>query len=678
MTRFKSLLAAAAATAIVAVVPASAQLNVHFVGAGSSAQFTMAAIATDQAAINLNTANGGGETVQHWTFKNGVSVNDNRDSRILGELGNIALVWLESSGTVTDIWATVSVDSTVGVRTFSAQETSGSGAQIQINQASGTAGGGLISPQILWPDNNADVALSSSALAAVNTSVTGGVHVNVGLTDIRPEDALFATTRAYTALNTTTYKGLGYVGPTKYIGAPIYTDQGTGTVATPIGFALSGKEDPISKIDVPAYTTIPIGAAPIVFIMNNGGTYGVHDLISGVVPDETGGPYYLSTFFGGTRACDTDDYAFGGNGDGAGTPLTVLLREPLSGTMNTTEFSLFRSTKNPDGSQETGVINPTRSPYNPLALSCPTHGQRQRAIGTGEVVNAVKADANSIGYIFYGFANAAKLTGSSYNYLTVDGVDPLALPGTTNQELPNCTGTTCPSSLWTGSESYPNLRNGTYKAWSIYRWLVYNTDTDAYGPTAVAQIAQDYVDSDIADFVPFLTSTGSDGLSVYRSHFTQSAITGNNGSATAANSLNNGNTLGGGSEAGGDEGGYIEGPFGITGPYTGYVEWHNATEVHDDATVAEVQWKLGAEFQAGAGWVGCTIGLGNPNSPTYTQTIQGCPEKGVNKCNPTTTILYVGAKNPASSETIDVPYTVSCTNKTYPAATTPGVLSKHQ
>jgi hypothetical protein len=151
MTRFKSLLAAAAATAIVAVVPASAQLNVHFVGAGSSAQFTMAAIATDQAAINLNTANGGGETVQHWTFKNGVSVNDNRDSRILGELGNIALVWLESSGTVTDIWATVSVDSTVGVRTFSAQETSGSGAQIQINQASGTAGGGLISPQILWP-----------------------------------------------------------------------------------------------------------------------------------------------------------------------------------------------------------------------------------------------------------------------------------------------------------------------------------------------------------------------------------------------------------------------------------------------------------------------------------------------------------------------------------------------
>jgi hypothetical protein len=672
MTRIKFLLAALAVAAVAAVVPAAnAQLNVHFVGSGSSAQFTMAAIATDQAAINLNTANyGGAETVQHWTIKNGVTVGDTRDSRILPELGNIALVWLQNgSGTVTDIWATVSVDSTVGVRTFSLQQTNGSGGQLQINQTAGTAGGSLISPNNLWPDNNADVALTANALAAVNTSVSGGVHVNVGLTDIRPEDALFATTRALSALNTTTYAGLGYVGPTKFIGAPINTDQGTGTVATPISFALSGKADPISHVTVPAYTTIPIGAAPIVFITNNGGTFSISNLVSGVIPGtKSAGPYSAEQFFGGLVACDTHATAFGGPGDGAGTPLTVFLREPLSGTMNTTEFSLFRSFGNPDGSQETGIINPTRSPYNPLALPCPTHGIRERAIGTGEVVGKAGSYGllnvpNSIGYIFYGFANASKLTGSGFNYLTVDGVDPLALPGTVNQELPNCTGTTCPSTLWTGGLSYPHLRDGTYKAWSIYRWLVYNTDTDAYGPTAVAQIAQDYVDQDIADFVPFLTSTGSDGLSVYRSHFLPKGVLGvvaNNGNLTGANSLNNGDTLGGGPEAGGDVGGLIEGPFGITVPTTTGNAITSATHALNKGY--KVTWKSGVHFTAGTAWEGGSI------------TIDGSPFTIANVAL-TTTVLYVTTS--PGAHTVAVPFAADFPN-TYPDATTPGILSKHQ
>ena len=50
MTRFKSLFAAAVASAIVAVAPAASAQTFHFVGAGSSAQFTMAAVATDEAA----------------------------------------------------------------------------------------------------------------------------------------------------------------------------------------------------------------------------------------------------------------------------------------------------------------------------------------------------------------------------------------------------------------------------------------------------------------------------------------------------------------------------------------------------------------------------------------------------------------------------------------------------
>jgi hypothetical protein len=683
MNRFKALFAAAVVTAAVAVVPATAQ-TFHFVGAGSSAQFTMAAIATDQAAINLNAANGNSETLAHWTFKNGAQISDNRDTlgRILPEVGNISVVWLTNgSGNVTDIWVVDSVDSTVGVRSFSAVQPNGQGAQIQIVEAAGIAGQSLIGPTsgALWPDNTPDAALSTALLAAfggeatAGTSATFGPHVTVGLTDIRPEDALFATTRSYTALNTTTWKGLGYVGPTKDIGAPIYTDQGTGTVATPIAFALSGKNDPILKPATPvvAYKTIPIGAAPIVFIQNNGGiTNYPTDLNSGINPGATGGPYLLANLFDGTTACTNTNPAFDAfEGGTAPTShaITLLLREPLSGTMNTTEFSLFRSSKNPDDSQEVGVTNPTRAPYNPLALSCAGGGgQRQRAVGTGEVVNAVKADSYSLGYIFWGFSNALKLVGASYNYLTIDGVDPIGLgstvtPGQTFQGL-NTTATDYPASLWAGNNSFPNLRNGTYKAWSIYRWLIAdsNIGSDPYGYDAVAQIAQDYVDSDVTDFVPFLTSSGSDGLSVYHSHFTQATVAGNNGLATTQNSFNDGNTLGGGTEAGGDEGGLIEGPFGVTVPTTNGTAITASTLTKNKGY--KVTWKKGLKFTAGASWEGGTITI---NSANYT----------IANVAVTATVLYV-TTNPGANTTA-VPFEAQF-GYTYPAATAPGILSKKQ
>ncbi|MGA6983393.1 MAG: hypothetical protein WBZ11_17705 [Candidatus Sulfotelmatobacter sp.] len=724
MTRIKSLFAAAVASAIVAVVPAANAQTFHYVGAGSSAQYTMAAIAADQAAINMNTAvYSSNETVAHWDYNNGAQAADNRDSlnRILPELGNIWIVWLTNSGgTVTDIWTDLSVDSTVGVRTFSAVQPGdiqGAYLQLVVGAVAGQnkIGTCASNQDLLWPDNQCDTTLPTAVVNAFGGVATQGTagqnigpNINVGLTDIRPEDALYATTRALAALNTTTYSGLGYVGPTTNIGAPIYTDQGTGTVATPIKFALSGGTDPITKKAVATYTTIPIGAAPIVFIYNNAGdaSYPI-DAVTGVTPHahETGQVYPLADLFDGTTACTNLNPAFDAytGSTPASRPITVFLREPLSGTMNTTEFSLFRSdgqdATNLYNSQEVGVTNPTRSPYNPLALACKSGGTRERAIGTGEVVGklatsggyGVLNNPGSIGYIFWGFSNAGKfwasgVTGTDYNYLTLDGVDPLGLPasqtGNGNQNLPNCATTTCPATLWSGSNTFPNLRNGTYKAWSIYRWATVPS-SDPYGPSAVAQLAQDYVDSDIADFVPFSAcptndpscsgSQPTDGLSVYHSHFTQSAAAGNNGSATAANTFNGGNTLGGGTEKGGDEGGEILGPFGITTPNTyGYVEWHNATVVKDGLTVAEVQHKTGPDFTAGASWVGKTITINGT-----AQVIQGCPVKGVNKCNPTITTLYVLNANSASIETIEVPYSIAVPYS-WPAATTPGTLNDKQ
>jgi hypothetical protein len=606
MKRFKSLLTAVVATVIAAAPAATAQATAHVVGVGSSAQFLGAVLGMDQLAVNTVTA---GNCVYHWTFKNGLNAHDNRDTlgRILDETGSVGIVWLatQDAGTncpasltppfssgnanITDVWLDGQYDSTLGVRLFSAQQrgcsspppNSSCAATVYVNQAAGTAGGGLVSPNTLWPDNAADVALPANLLSYIGSASPGNIHVNMGLTDIRPEDALFATTRSKANLNTSTYAGLGYVGPTAQIGAPILSSFDTASF-TPIGFALSGGNDPINTgVPVPAYTTVPIGAAPVVFAYNNGGSYSasVSNLVTGINGyGSAGANYYLANLFDGTTVCDTTSKAFGGSGAGGGTAITLLLREPISGTMNTTEFSLFRTTGNTTDSQEKGVINPTRAPYNPLNLPCTAGGgSRRRGIGTGEITGNINTIANSLGYFFFSFANSAKVVGSAaavgnYNYLLLDGVDPIGLPATTNQELPYCSGTSCPASQWTNSVTYPNLRNGTYKAWSLYRWTVYDTNTDSVGPNALAASIQDLIDAStsVADFVPF-HNTGGDGLSVYHSHFTQSGHSCSytasggaqecNGSQTATETRTtpSGDTLGGGAEKGGDEGGVIIG-----------------------------------------------------------------------------------------------------------------------
>jgi hypothetical protein len=588
MTRIRSLFAGLVVTAIAAVVPAANAQTVHVAGVGSSAQFLGTMIGMSQlAANNLVT----GKCQYHWTRKAALEAHDNRDSlgRILDENGNVGFVWIAdcSDGTgntgVTDIWMDGQYDSTLGVRLFSAQQkapTAGPGATLYLVSSLLTGDDNLVNPSNLWADNKADVgALPANVANVFGTAAPGNVHVNMGLTDIRPEDALAATTRAKAALNTTTWAGLGYQGPTGQIGAPIYTAQsGSSSNFTPIGFALSGGNDPINGgVAVPAYTTIPVGAAPIVFAYNNNGTFSstVANLISGVKGDGTpGGLYKLANLFDGTTSCDASNPAFGGTGSSS-TTITLFLREPLSGTMNTTEYSLFRTTGNTSDSQEKGIVNPTRAPYNPLNLACNGNGSRQRRIGTGQVLSAINGTTGGLGYFFFSFANSATVNGSlanqsHFNYLTVDGVDPLGISGTTNQELPWCSATTCPATAWwTGGVSFPTLRNGTYKAWSLYRWTNYNSNTDPLGPTGLAESMQDNIDSTVADFIPFVTSTNSDGLEVYRSHFTQSAkacsYTGTggaqecNGSQSPTETLTNGNSLGGGPERGGDEGGVIIG-----------------------------------------------------------------------------------------------------------------------
>ena len=680
MTRIKSLLAGVVASAIVAVVPATAQ-TVHVAGAGSSAQFLSAAIGADTLALSLpnvgvptyssnsSNCNTNGDTLAsyHYSAKNQAYIVDVRSSNINPEEGNLWVVWTADCSDPTgatgvqDIWLDVSVDSTVGVRALHAQETSGAGAQVGI-VAPPVGPANLIGANAIWPDNSGDIALPANVYNVIGTGITNttagsDVHVNVGLTDIRPEDALVATTRTLCNGNAS-LSCLGYrliQGNANY-GVSILSGQtGSTAKATPENFSLGGGDDPITGKAVPATTTIPIGAAPIVFGLNNNGAASYPtNLISGVRGNgSSGGPYLLANLFDGTTICDTTNPAFGFSG----TPtfsINPILREPLSGTMNTTEFSLFRTTGNTSDSQEMGISGAgarSEAPTNPVnsttGVCSAGGGYRSRAIGTGEVTAGIDSIAGGLGYFFWSFSNGGKFKGgANYNYLTIDGVDPLGGIGGAGQTFPYCptgTATNCPASLWPNNISYPTLRNGTYGAWSIYRWVVYTSNTDPVGPAALAAAAQNAIDTTVADYVPFYTATGgiggvSDGLSVYHSHFkdtvplgscspvaTCKSVTGVNGAATSANATNGGNTLGGGDEAGGDVGGVIEGPFGIAEAFSGTV---TTSATHTNNKGYKVTWTAGQKFLANAAWEGQSITI---DSVVYT----------IANVLPTTTTLYV-------------------------------------
>ena len=141
----------------------------------------------------------------------------------------------------------------------------------------------------------------------------------------------------------------------------------------------------------------------------------------------------------------------------------------------------------------------------------------------------------------------------------------------TPYQLPSCTSAVCTEDLFNGP-SFPNVRNGTYKVWSLYRWVVESASDYCpgsstchdYGPAHMAQFTQNVINTSVTDYVPFSTTAGTpDSLDVYRTHLiktTLPATTPNDG-AISGYGVNPtyGTTLGGGSEAGGDVGGYVIG-----------------------------------------------------------------------------------------------------------------------
>ena len=230
--------------------------------------------------------------------------------------------------------------------------------------------------------------------------------------------------------------------------------------------------------------------------------------------------------------------------------------------MNTTEYTVFRYPHFFSGvSQETGVAT-----QNPLAKACTSGGSRYRAIGTGEEVSSVQdSGANhgtdGIGYTFFSYGNVSGIADSaSYGYLTLNGIDGIfhkygttidpgqpaiagALPS--NTTLPaSCAGNfpCAEGKIWSGNLSFPNLRNGSYRAWSTLR--IVSNGTALANANLLVTGAQTYVVNTVPDFVPAQKVAATDpGLSLLRSHYTQASIAPVNIATTG--------------DKGGDEGGCI-------------------------------------------------------------------------------------------------------------------------
>ena len=536
MTRSKLLCSALLLLATVVSVPAAnAQVTVKFIGAGSSAMWQIMAIAAYNDLA--------GASAHHFTVKGTCGsgpcayIDDSqRSSSIANEAGNLWIVWDDAQ---TKVWAYIAVDSVVGVRSFMAAPRTL--LQIDGDVVTGTAGTTNLISSDLWGSD------ATTVPTAIYNALSGTAFT-AGATDIRPEDAFYASCRAVGALDTTTYEGLGYgsgCNGATLVGTQIQSAF-SGATANPVEFVLDGNQDPFTNNTVPASTTIPVGAAPILFLINKTNTSHL-----GAV-DGSGNPIFNNiahadalTLFSGDE-CDTD--AFHASGAPPNSSVEVMLREPLSGTMNTTEFTTFRlSGSSASSTQEKNVGDPSNPPTsnNPLNKSCAAGGgHRRRGIGTGEIVGtAVHNNADSIGYAFFSYGNVSSIANTlSYGYLKLDGVDG-SIGGTyTDGKLPACPGPNfCPA---TAGSSYPHLRDGTYRAWSIVRLVTDATGDGHDNAAALVSAAQSHINEKVPDFVPFVGSGQEPGLTRYRSHFTQAGISPNNGLGSAA-------------EAGGDMGGCI-------------------------------------------------------------------------------------------------------------------------
>jgi hypothetical protein len=537
MTRIKTLFAVLLLTVTAGVVPQAHAQTPQVIMSGASSLWESLALGAYKTG---GCVSGGTAPCFHYT-NSSFNLSDTRPTVKGGSTavdnGAAWIVW--DSAATPNVWAFVKVDSAVGARCYFAQP------HCNVNVASFPNPSNLI-PSALWGDGSTDTTPPQS-IQSLFTS--GSLLVNTAATDNRSEDDLFATCRSNSVLGggSDGLAGLGYgadaSGVCPKFGAALADLQGSdilsgypGSTLTAhvLAFALSGK-DPFTGTAIPVATTVELGAAPVIFITQR-----------------------LNALSTVTNATDAElQQVFSGancNANAFGAPsanIAAYIREPLSGTMNTTEYTVFRYWNFSGASQETGV-NAT----NPLAAQpCAGGGVRSRAIGSSEEIKSVQnSNANNgsdgIGYTYFSYGNVANIANNAnYGYLTLDGVDGIfhvygttidpgqpatagVLPGAAN--LPaSCSGAfpCAEGKIWSGNLSFPNLRNGSYRAWSMLRLVSNGTALSA--TKLLAAGVQTYVVTSVPDFVPAVKVGATDpGLGLLRSHYLQEGVAPVNVAAT--------------------------------------------------------------------------------------------------------------------------------------------------
>jgi len=369
---------------------------------------------------------------------------------------------------------------------------------------------GVASSGLIYPANNpsrSEVPLPSAIATAVNSAL-----VNLAGTDIRPEDAEFAEARATTGCGTAIVDPTTG-NPTQYLGLGYDT-----TVNNNIDSFFSGSLFHVVDFTLPTtYSVTPIGATPVVVAVTGSST--------GLGPIFNITSANLAQFLDGRNS-----WSGQANGTGAsGEPVTVLVREPISGTYNTMEYNVpNRTTADASGfpfktSQDVGVNQPIAQRdcpsvgvgLNPMNIPTASGAHRRRAIGTGqeltEVLNTATNGTDILGYSFWSTANFnAFATASASHYLTVDSIDPLFTTSPTGNKLPTA-GTTELASV-----NLAHVIDGTYPIWSLIRFVTIDSTSTANAQT-LATATQHFVSFGTSSSRPDFVNATS--LSVVRSHF---------------------------------------------------------------------------------------------------------------------------------------------------------------
>lgn len=581
--KFASALLCLAAVAMFGSTCYGQNVTIFVGSSGAYNSFAVAGVTQDPISLVNGpcaaTDGGGGHGNYHlWTAKStsaifGAGIDSNRNAAFPNEPGNLWVEW-DNSAAPTTVCAYLIVDTIVGNRLFFGTYNTGAGnfGRATLAFPNGIpavpAGGGCIGgtsqagAAYLAPYLQDDAA----GLPCTVFNAIVGQQFTAAVSDIRPEDAEYATQRAAAPCaggNCATDKvkaGLGYGGPALGLPGLAIKSAFSNTSAQVIGYSISGN-DPASGVPVlggGGFTVTDVGAYPMmIFVGLNRPAVPCATDFAAIQPTNVPS-HTLALIESGTLSRTTDlnnllptqSAADGGAGLN-GCPITILHREAMSGTFNTFEYQIPH-TQGLALSQEVGVnpalvaVPPAES-GNPLWHIFANGSVRARVIGAGEMVKAADGDTvspaggkapNTVGYSFWTFASyAAASAQSSLRYLTLDGVDPIqanyfapASAGAGNPvpvvgQLPACVVLPC-------RMPFTNLKNGGYRNWNIIRLITATNpalDTVPGAPTAadialatsVVTAGQDQSDptvGNLTDFVPFQDANGH-VLTVFRSHY---------------------------------------------------------------------------------------------------------------------------------------------------------------